>query len=181
MKKNRLLAFDPGTLHFGYAAFEDSELVDFGVRNIKQGSLPIILNHVEAIVDRMLREKQPTVLVYEKNQFSEATRNHRIVHVCGRIETVAKRHRVKVVPYHARTIRRIVTGNGNARKSDAAKAIAIRFPETRPYLKGHNGSQVRYFANALDAVAGGLAHLTQTQQQSRQWLERFMGRSGGKR
>lgn len=157
--RNSLLAIDPGTQYLGYAAFDTSKLIDFGVKSIRQGGLPIILEHVEDILTRMLVEKQPSVLVFERNQFSQATSNYRLIRVIQKIESLSKAHRVTCQGLNARTIRRIVTGNGNARKLDAAKSVMSRFPETRYYLRGRTGSQERYFGNMFDAIACGVAFL----------------------
>lgn len=181
MRKNSLLAIDPGTLHLGYAHFDNRQLVDFGVRDIRQGNVAVILAHVEQIVDRQLSEKRPSLLVFERNQFSQLTRNDRVVQVIARMQSVAKRRRIPTIGYNARTVRRLITGNGNARKAEAARAVAAKYPETRHYLKGRNATQERYFGNAFDAIACGLAHIVRTQEDSRRWLDRFMGRSGGKR
>jgi Holliday junction resolvasome RuvABC endonuclease subunit len=155
--QNSLLAIDPGTQFLGYAAFDSAKLVDFGVKSIRQGGLPVILEHVEDILTRMLVEKQPSVLVFERNQFSQATSNYRLIRVIQKIESLSKAHRVTSQGLNARTIRRIVTGNGNARKLDAAKSVMSRFPETRYYLRGRTGSQERYFGNMFDAIACGVA------------------------
>ena len=157
--QNSLLAIDPGTKHFGYAAFGSRQLVDFGVRSIRQGGLAVILEHFDEILSRMLSEKHPAVLVYERSQFSQATSNYRLMRVIQRIEALSKAHRARCVGLNARTIRRVVTGNGNARKVDAARSVFSRFPETRYYLKGRTGSQERYFGNMFDAVACGVAFL----------------------
>jgi len=157
--RNSLLAIDPGTQYLGYAALDAAKLVDFGVKSIRQGGLPVILGHVEEILNRMLIEKKPSVLVFERNQFSQATSNYRLIRVIQKIESSSKSHRVPCHGLNARTIRRVVTGNGNARKLDAAKSVMSRFPETRYYLRGRTGSQERYFGNMFDAIACGVAFL----------------------
>ena len=168
MRRNpsRILAIDPGTEYLGYADFEGKDLVDFGVRTIHQGGLAIILDHVEHIVDRMLSEKRPDLVAIEKSQFSQSTGNYRLMHVIGRMETVAKRHRVPMNEYHARTIRRVVTGNGNATKRETANMVVSRYPETRMYLKNRTGTQDIYFGNLFDAVACGMAHLAISKRQT---------------
>lgn len=158
-KRNKLLSIDPGTKYLGYAAFDGARLVDYGIKTIRQGGLATILDHFEEIINRMLFEKRPVVVVYEKNQFSQATSNYRLMRVIQKIESLAKTHRTTCIGLNARTIRRVVTGNGNARKLDAAKSVMSRFPETRFYLRGRTGSQERYFGNMFDAIACGVAYL----------------------
>lgn len=158
-RKDSLVAIDPGSQYLGYAAFEGKELVDFGVRTIRQGGPDTILEHVTEMLERMLTEKRPPVVVYEQNQFSQATSNYRLLRVIGKIKSVSRVHRIRCIGYNARTIRRIVTGNGNARKIDAARTIVSRFPETKHYLRGRTRTQERYFGNMFDAVAAGVAHL----------------------
>ena len=144
----------------GFACFEGTELTDFGVRSIRQGSLSIILLHIEEIVGRMLNERKPYAVAYEKNPFSVATHNYRLARAIQRIETVAKRHHVRAFPYDPRTVRKVVCGNGNVTKKELARCVAVRYRETVMYLKGRNATQERYWQNAFDAIGCGLAFLT---------------------
>ena len=159
--KVKVLAVDPGTKHMGYAAFEGTELVDFGVRSIRQGSLPVILQHVETVVERLVSEKRPYALVYEKNAFSQIRQNYRLVRAIQKIEAVARRHCTRTFAYDPRTVRKVVSGDGNIRKQELARCVAIRYPETRIYLKGRNATQERFWLNAFDAIGCGLAYLRQ--------------------
>jgi len=165
-KNNSILAIDPGTREMGFACFDGSELVDFGVRSIRQGSLPIILRHVGAIVERLISEKRPYDLAYEKNAFSQIRQNYRLVRAIYRIESVAHRHNVRTFSYDPRTVRKVVSGNGNLKKRELARCVAFKYPETRIYLKGRNVTQERFWLNAFDAIGCGLAYLKLEKQQT---------------
>jgi Holliday junction resolvasome RuvABC endonuclease subunit len=157
MKSIRLLAIDPGTKYFGYADFDGALLVDYGVRTVRQGSLDIVLDHVEDAVRRLVAEKRPRAVAYEYNAFSQSTQNYRLQRAIRTIEAVAKRLRVRTFRIDPRTVRRIVAKDGNCSKSDLARIVASRHPELRYHRVGKNRSQELYLQNAIDAVAVGLA------------------------
>jgi len=156
-QRAKIVSIDPGYKAIGYAAFEGQMLTDYGARMIQAGGFAEALSRVEEMTERLIAEKKPHTLVYEKNQFSQILLNARVVRVCARIEAVCRRRRVPVQAINARTIRKRVCGNGNATKVDVARRVAARYRETRVFLKGRNRTQERFFQNAFDAIACGVA------------------------
>jgi len=108
MRKNKIkiLAIDPGTKHMGFAAFEGTELVDYGVKTIRQGSEVIILRHLEEIISRLIKEKKPDYFVLERNSFSQIKQNYRLTLAISKMKYIAKKFGVLVYEYDPRTIRK---------------------------------------------------------------------------
>ncbi|MFH0804633.1 MAG: crossover junction endodeoxyribonuclease RuvC [Patescibacteria group bacterium] len=155
--RDSILALDPGTREMGYASFDGDELVDYGVKSIRHGRVTAgLLLNVDRIVSRMIRQKQPRVLVIEKNTFSQIQQNVRLVLAIARIKAVARRYRLRAYEYDSRTIRKAVCNDGNATKRELARTIAVRYPEMRAYLESNRRWRERYYQNSFDAIACGL-------------------------
>jgi Holliday junction resolvasome RuvABC endonuclease subunit len=158
--KTKLLAIDPGTREMGFACFEDKELVDYGVKAIKRGrATRDLFIHLEEILTRLITEKRPKTLVLEKNNFSQIKQNVLLTLAVHKIKAVANRHRVPVVEYNPRTVRKVVCNNGNATKRELARTVAAGIPELKPFLESNRRWRERYYQNIFDAVACGLARL----------------------
>lgn len=153
-----LIALDPGTRQMGYAGFHDEQLLEFGVKTFrKESGVTGLLSEVERLVTRLVIERKPETLVLEKNNFSQIRQNVRLALVTGRIRSVARKRRIRLIELDVRTIRKAVTGDGNATKRETARTVAIRDAELRAYLKSSHGWRLRYYMNMIDAVACGRA------------------------
>ena len=161
MQKNKIkiLAIDPGTKHMGFAAFEGIELVDYGVKTIRQGSEGIILQHLEEIISRLIREKKPDYFVLERNSFSQIKQNYRLTLAISKMKYIAKKFGVLVYEYDPRTIRKAICNDGNASKIRVAQTIVISFDELKVYLQSDKVWVLRYNLNLLDAVAIGMTFI----------------------
>jgi Holliday junction resolvasome RuvABC endonuclease subunit len=159
--KTNVLAIDPGTREMGYAHFEGFDLLDYGVHNLRtrDDHRQAIFGKVDPVVTRLLQEKRPDIVVLEKNRFSQIRANVRLALTVYRIRSLARRRRVPLVEYDPRTVRRVVCNNGNCRKTEVARTVAVRYPELKVYLTSDRKWKVRYHQNMFDAVACGLAYL----------------------
>jgi Holliday junction resolvasome RuvABC endonuclease subunit len=175
MEKNkiRILAIDPGTKHMGFAAFEGIELVDYGVKTIRQGSEEIILQHLEEIISRLIKEKGPDYLALERNTFSQIKQNIRLALAISKMKYIAKRFGVLVYEYDPRTIRKEICNDGNASKMRVAQTLIVSFDELKVLLQSDKVWVLRYNLNVLDAVAIGMTFIRQnisSTRSSRNWL-----------
>jgi Holliday junction resolvasome RuvABC endonuclease subunit len=159
--KIKILAVDPGTKHMGIAAFEGTELVDYGVKTIRQGSEEIILAHLEEVVARLIGEKRPNYFVLERNTFSQISQNYRLTLVISKMKHIAKKHGIVVREYDPRTIRKEICNDGNATKIRVAQTIVVSFDELKPFLQSNKKWVLRYNLNVLDAVAVGVTFIRQ--------------------
>jgi Holliday junction resolvasome RuvABC endonuclease subunit len=162
------MAIDPGTRAIGYAEFAGTDLVDYGVRIIRRSpGVKGTLDAVEALIQRLVREKRPQLMVIEKNNFSASLQNTRLVMAVYRMKSVARRARIPVQEIAASTARKVVCGNGYATKRDVAKVLRSRYPELSIYIDPLNRQRQQLFLNLFDAVACGLAFVKRTAQHDR--------------
>lgn len=155
-KKLNVLAIDPGTKHMGFAVFEGTELVDYGVKTIRQDA---ILEHIEQIADRWFRTVNPDYLVLEKNVFSQVHYNLRLVMAIRKIQRIAEKRGICHYQYDPRVIRKAICSDGNATKKRVAEILITYFPELIVYRKSDKAWVIRYYQNMFDAVAAGLAFI----------------------
>lgn len=158
-KIERILAIDPGTKYMGFAAFEGTELVDYGVKTLKQGSEGIILEHLEEIISRLIMEKKPDVFVLERNSFSQIKQNFRLMLAISRMKHIAKKQGILVFEYDPKTIRKVICNDGNASKIRVAQTIITSFAELKVFLQSDKVLVLRYNLNLLDAVAIGMTFI----------------------
>ena len=155
-----LLAIDPGTKFVGYAHFKGADLIDFGVVSV-QTSLPIrhLLQIHGDLIERLIGEKKPDLVVLEKNVFSNISQNLRLVLVIGRAKAVARSLKIEVQELAPRTIRSLIANDGNASKADIMKLIVSKYRQTKPYAAIGSQTSIAFHQNAFDAIAAGLASL----------------------
>ena len=159
--KIKILAIDPGTKHMGFAVFEDTELVDYGIKTIRQGSKNSILQHIDEITKRWIKILNPDYLVLEKNVFSQIQYNLRLMMVIRRIQKIAEKHGIRHYEYDPRTIRKEICNDGNANKRRVSEVLITYFPELIAYIKSDKAWVIRYYQNMFDAVAVGLTFIKQ--------------------
>ncbi len=155
----KTLSIDPGTKHMGFASFEGMELLEFGVKTIKQGSVENILDHIGEIIGRLIDEKKTDYLALEKNSFSQSKHNLRLAIVVSHIRKVARRKGVLVYEYDPRTIRKEICNDGNASKKRVAQTLIVYYPELKIYLNSDKNSVLQYYYKMFDAVAVGVTFI----------------------
>jgi Holliday junction resolvasome RuvABC endonuclease subunit len=163
MRKNnvRILAIDPGTKRMGFASFEGTELTDYGTRILRQGSERAILEHLEEIIVRLIKEKSPDCLVLERNTFSQIRQNYRLTLAVSEMKHIAKKFGVPVYEFDPRTIRKEICNDGNANKLRVAQTLVGLFDELKVLLKSDRAWVRQHNLNTLDAVAVGLTYIRQ--------------------
>lgn len=158
-KKIKILSIDPGTKHMGFASFEGTELIDSGVKTVKQGSEKIIIGHIGEIITRIIAEKRPDYIAIEKNNFSQITQNVRLMRSIASMKYIAKKKGVLSYEFDIRTIRKEICNDGNANKKRVSEVLITYFPELSIYLKSNKKYVLRYNMNMFDAVAVGLTFI----------------------
>jgi len=155
-----IVAIDPGTREMGYAHLQGLTLKDYGVISLRsrRSHKKDLLDRIADEVMRLLEEKQPNVLILEKNRFSQIRSNVRLTLAVYCIRSCAKKRHVPVIEYDPRTVRRVVCENGNAVKIEVARTVAVRYPEMKVYLTSDRRWKVRYYQNIFDAIACGLTY-----------------------
>lgn len=159
-KKRSLIAIDPGLREMGVSHFIGRDLVDFGVKSLRRpGNYNKRLNQVSLTIYRLLEEKKPEALVIEKNVFSQIQQNLPLVIAIKCIHKLAKDRSIPVFEIAPNTIKKVVTGDGWAKKRKVASVLCSIYPELSAYRESNRRWRIRYFMNMFDAVACGLAYI----------------------
>jgi len=160
-KPKRILAIDPGTREMGVAVLEGTDLLYHGVHVfLHRESGQSILEEGKATVLRMIVDFDPEALAIEKTFFAN-NRNSALVNVLSdEIRTLGKRKHLQVLSFAPSTVKKRITGNGHATKSEVAAVLVAQYPQLKGYVVDQPKWKQKFHANMFDAVALGLVALS---------------------
>jgi len=160
-KKTKILSIDPGTREMGYAFFDKEKLIHNGVRTFPRNKSPHeTLKEGRKVILRLIRDFRPQVLVYEKAFFAN-NKTAALVNVfADEIKAIGKRKGLKVISFAPSTVKKFLTGNGNASKEEVARLITSKYPELKVFLTQDKKWKEKYHQNMFDAVAVGMISQT---------------------
>ncbi len=156
-----ILGIDPGTATTGYGLVESdgngtTKVITWGLIETDKNGFKE--NRLEAIYKEtlnLLKTHSPDLFVMEKVFFATNAKTAIAVgQAQGVLLLAASTLKVRVVEYAPATIKKIITGNGRAKKKDIQIAI-------RKILGNHVKSKAHkktHFDNAADALAVALTH-----------------------
>lgn len=72
------------------------------------------------------------------------------------MKNIGKRKKLKVMAYAPSTVKKFITGNGQATKAEVARVLVIKFPDLRVFLTQDRAYKERFHQNMFDAVAVGM-------------------------
>jgi len=159
-KSKRILAIDPGTREMGIAVLEGTDLLYHGVHVfLHRESAQTILQEGKVTVSRMIRDFDLDALAIEKTFFAN-NRNSALVNVLSdEIRNLSKRKCLAVLAFAPSTVKKRITGNGHATKSEVAAVLVARYPQLKGYVVDLPKWKQKFHANMFDAVALGLVAL----------------------
>ncbi len=166
-RTNTILALDPGLRDLGYAILAGRRLVTANVFPLRSVPRERRLGAVREFLLTQFRAHRPRTLVLEhipKRPLDALAGLPALGRLLGRL---ARKRRLKLATYSARTVRGTVVGDGWAGKRDVAKSIAGQFPDLRVHLTHDRKWKERYWQNMFDAVALALHHQFVTKPPSR--------------
>jgi len=156
-KKNKILAIDPGTRVMGFAFFENEKLIHFGVKTFPKTLSPHeTLKEGKSVILRLIQDFNPNVLVYEKAFFANNRTAKQVMIFADEIGKIGKRKKLEVKSFAPSSVKKCITGYGNALKEDVARVVVSKYPELRVYLTQDKKWKEIYHQNMFDAVAVGL-------------------------
>ena len=162
-----ILALDPGLRDLGYAVLDGKRLLSSSVLSLRSTPPRERLATIREALHSWIRAHRPRTLVLEhipRRPLDELAGLPALGRLLGRL---ARKHRMMLVTYSARTARRTLVGDGWAGKREAAEAVASRYPDLRVYLTQDRKWKERYWQNMFDAIALGLHHQSQKPPPSR--------------
>jgi len=159
-KAPRILAIDPGTRKMGIAILEGKELIYSAVKVLKRRTVPHeLLEEAKRTILRLIDDFRPEVLAVEKPFFFQYKRLRLLSTLVEEIETLGRKRKLRVFAYFPKTVRKLITGDGNATKEQVACVLASRCPDLTIYLRQDRIWKEKHWQNMFDAVAVGLTCL----------------------
>jgi len=157
-KTDTILALDPGLRDLGYAVMAGPRIIVDSVLPLRFVPRNQRLGRVREFLLAQLRAHQPRTLVLEhipKRPLDTLGGLPALGRLLGRL---ARKRRLKLATYSARTVRGSVVGDGWAGKREVAESVAGKFPDLRVHLTHNRKWKERYWQNMFDAVALALHH-----------------------
>jgi len=153
----KILAIDPGTKYMGVALLDNGKLVHSGVRVIRNRRSPHeIIQACRKIILRLIKDYRPQGLVVEKTFFAN-NRSAALLNVLfDEIKNIAKRKGLEINCYAPSTVKKVICGNGRAKKEDVAKVVITKYPELKVFLTQDRKWKESFHHNMFDAVALGM-------------------------
>lgn len=127
----RIVGIDPGLKATGYGFIDFAnnrfKLIETGTIEPKQkADLPYKLERIYRILEGLLKQYHPDVLVLEKlyAHHQHPTTSGILGHARGIICLLAAQQGIELVEYSVKRIRKAITGNGNATKQQTQMSVA---------------------------------------------------------
>ena len=156
-----ILGIDPGTATTGYGIVEtkikgDTKVINWGlIETDKNGFKEKRLEFIYKETLNLIKNISPDLFVMEKIFFAT---NAKTAIAVGQAQGVmllaASKMNIKVVEYAPGTIKKVITGNGRAKKKEIQIAIR-KILGNKVKSKAHKKT---HFDNAADALAIALTH-----------------------
>jgi Holliday junction resolvasome RuvABC endonuclease subunit len=166
LKRETILGIDPGAREMGLAVLRDREPRYFGVRTLRDGTRPYdVIGQSKRIVLEAVEEHQPRVVAIER-PFKLPTRRSRLLNVLAdELRARESELGLKVVLLAPEEIRRRVTGNPRATRTEVAEHLARSGFDPLSTLIASRASRAapapgprdKYWLPMFDALAVALA------------------------
>jgi len=156
----RILGIDPGTATTGWGLIkvngEQCTVDSWGlIETNKDSAVEKRLEKIYKETTAILKKLSPDVFVFEKIFFAT---NAKTVISVGQAQGVmllaASKSKIKIESYAPGTIKKLITGNGRAKKKEVQQAIR-RILGNQVKSRAHKKT---HFDNAADALAIALTH-----------------------
>lgn len=140
----KVIGIDPGLAATGIGLVSGTGLrvTDYAFGSIQTDQMQSLPSRLECIFEQLVRvldEQQPDVMVVEDVfSLSRYPKSAIILgKVCGVIILAGQRHKLPIVEVSVRETKQILTGNGNAGKSQLELAVRHRLGSTVPIRPNH--------------------------------------------
>lgn len=159
-----ILGLDPGTRFLGAAVLRGSELLAYGVHELKNGTQPYdVIGQARRVVFRYIELHEPQVVAIEAPYRIATERGAALTTLARELHERAKDLGLEVMELSPEQVRSAITGNPKATKYEVAQKLAADyFPELLPLVPKKPktpalwlSSRERYWLHAFDAVGLG--------------------------
>lgn len=162
-----ILGIDPGTATVGYGMIrvngKSFDVLDFGwIKTEKEDKAEKRLDIIYKEMLSLFREHRPDVLAIERLFFFNNQKTAmRVSQAQGVIMLAASRNKTEVFEYAPAAIKKRISGNGRADKSEMKKAVRSLLPVRSPKRKK------THFDDVADALAVAMCHAFSSRDQVR--------------
>jgi len=155
MKQPSILAIAPGTRHLGFAAFDGTELVRFGVRSFRgRKAKKRLHSQALAFLDSLSERRHPTMLAIEDVFYVRARSCPALLSLILAIRHWGKARRLKVIGYLPTAVKAHFCGGKKTRPA-LAEAMVLRYRFLHAYSRPEKKKTRHYWQQMFDAVALG--------------------------
>ena len=153
IKHPSILAIAPGTRHLGFATFDGTELVRFGVRSFRGRKTKKRL-HSQALVflDSLSERQHPTMLAIEDVFYVQARSCPALHSLILLIRHWGKARKLKVIRYLPTAVKAHFCSGRKTRQA-LAEAMVLRYRFLHAYSKPEKKKTQHYWQQMFDAVA----------------------------
>lgn len=157
-----ILGLDPGTRYLGFAVLRERQLVEYGVRELRNGERPYdVIGQARRIVLRLIALHGPEVVAIEAPYRISTPRAAVLSTLTQEIHERAKETGATVVELKPEFVRRTIVGTDTATKYEVAQRLAARrFPQLAALVPKKPkvpalwlSSRDRYWLHMFDALA----------------------------
>jgi|PersoiStandDraft_1058852.scaffolds.fasta_scaffold18627_3 Holliday junction resolvasome RuvABC endonuclease subunit len=153
----RILAIDPGIREMGIAVLDDEKLIHHGVLCLRDRRAPKdIRTYDRDLLRTIIVDYHPDLVALERTMIGNSGNSATLNRVSAYIRRLCRRQGVPIRVLAASTVKKHLTGSGQASKTAVARAVARRYPELRVYLRQKVKWKTRFQANRFDAVGLGI-------------------------
>jgi Holliday junction resolvasome RuvABC endonuclease subunit len=161
-----VLGLDPGTRYLGFAVLRANELIEYGVRELRNGERPYnVIGQARRIVLRLIALHGPEVVAIEAPYLIPTPRAAVLSTLTQEIHERAKETGAKVWELKPEDVRLAIMDNPKATKYEVAQRLAnTRFPQLSALVPKKPkvpalwlSSRERYWLHMFDAAALALA------------------------
>jgi len=157
-KNETILALDPGLRELGFAIMAGPKLVQSGVRPLYLSPARFRVGEARRTLRQLLMAYRPQLVILERTN-PHPTGTFNSVHLLARaLLRMCIRRGIRTATYPTQTVRKAITGNGNAPKREISRVLAARFRNLHVYLTQDKKWKERYWQNLFDALALAVFH-----------------------
>jgi Holliday junction resolvasome RuvABC endonuclease subunit len=153
LKSTKIIGISPGTRYIGYAIFYDSELRDWGVKNIEGRWSKEKQKRIIAFISDLIGQHNPNVLVVKALHPSRSSLN--LNQLVLKIKEISKRKRLRFHQYSIKEIESFFYPDGRINKRVLAEKVAEKYSVLSHELKREKTIINPYYIRMFEAVALG--------------------------
>jgi len=157
MEKNpiNILAVNPGSRYLGFAVFQGTELIDWGIKNIRGDRLKNKIAMVQKALSDLIDRYAPDSLMIKKLHSSRTSSG--LNKLVDEIKKLGRQKKLKIHQYTIEDIESSFSGDdGKINKTQMAELVVQQYPFLFNELEKETANFNPYHIRMFEAVALGL-------------------------